>query len=64
MKEKFIKFFQDKSLGKKSPCGKLEGKKKKFLRNISKGDIKKGSAKGTEKNGHGWSLSIGLGKIL
>ena len=37
---------------------------KKRMKNISKEEIKKGSAKGKEKNGHGWSLSIGLGKIL
>ena len=65
MKKKFIQFFQDRVLAKKkAPAGRRTAKKKKFLKNIGKGDIKKGSAKGTEKNGHGWSLSIGLGKIL
>ena len=49
---------------KKAPAGRRTAKKNKFFENIGKGDIKKGSAKGTEKNGHGWSLSIGLGKIL
>ena len=44
MKKKFIYFFQDKGFGnKKGPCGKPEGK------NISKGDMKKGSAKGMRK---------------
>ena len=64
--KKFIHFFQDKSLGrkKKAPAGRRTANKKKFLKNIGKGDIKRGSTKGTEKNGHGWSLSIGLGKIL
>ena len=65
MEKKFIQFCQDKSFGKKRPLrdAARPKKKKKFLTNIGKGDIKKGSAKGT-KNGHGWSLSIGLGKIL
>ena len=47
MKQKFIHSFQDKSFGpQKRP---LWDAIKKFLRTISKGDIKKGSAKGTEK---------------
>ena len=68
MRKKFIQFFKIRVLAKKrGPCGKPEGKKK-FLKNISKGDIKK-IKKGLhqrdgKKNGHGWSLSIGLGKIL
>ena len=62
MKKKFILFFQDKSFGqKKAPAGRRTAKKKQFLKNISKGQMKKGPAK---KHGHGWSLSIGLGKIL
>ena len=65
MENKFIQFFKDRVLAKKKgPCGKPEGQKKKFLKNIGKGDMKKGSTKGTGKKGHGWSLSMGLGKIL
>ena len=64
MKKKFIQFFQDRVLAKKRPLRDAARPKKKFLKNIGKGDIKKGSAKGTEKNGHGWSFSIGLCKIL
>ena len=64
MKKKFIQFFKIRVLAKKGPCGKPEGKKK-VLKNIGKGDIKRGSTKGTEKK---WpwmvSLYIGLGKIL
>ena len=57
-RKKFIQFFQDKSFGqKKAPAGRRTAKKR-VLKNISKGDIKKGSTKGTEKNGHGWSLSL------
>ena len=62
MEKKFIQFFQDKSFGqKKAPAGRRTAPPKKFLKNISKGHMKKGPAK---KTGHGWSLSIGLGKIL
>ena len=58
MRKKFIQFFQDKSLGKKkAPAGSRRAKKKKFLKNISKGDIKKASAKGTEKK-RSWMVSI------
>ena len=45
MKKKFIEFFQDKSLGQKNSAGQ----KKKFFENISKGHMKKGSAKGMKK---------------
>ena len=49
-------------LAKKGPCGTPHGQKKKvsllsFLENMSKGDIKKGSAKGTEKK---WSWMVSL----
>ena len=64
MKKNFIQFFKIRVLAKKRPLREAGGQKKQFLKNIGKGDIKKGSTKGTEKNGHGWSLSIGLGKIL
>ena len=68
MNKKSTQFFQDKSLGKKeAPAGSWRAKKK-FLKDISKGHLEKGSAKGMKTNCHGWSLSlslsIGLGKIL
>ena len=37
---------------KKAPAGRRTAQKKKFLKNISKGDMKKGSAKGTKKKSH------------
>ena len=49
MAKKFIHFFKIRVLAKKSPCGTPHGPKKYFLKNISKGDIKKGSTKGAEK---------------
>ena len=57
MKKKFIQIFQDKSFGNKNPAGRRTAKKTKLLRSISKGDMKKGSAKGTEKK---WSWMISL----
>ena len=58
MLKKFIRFFKIKALVKKSPCGKPEDKKKKkFLKNISKGHMKKGPAKGTDKK---WSWMVSL----
>ena len=58
MKKKFIQFFQDRVLAKKRPLrDAARQKKKKFLKNIGKGDIKKGSAKGTEKK---WSWMVSL----
>ena len=48
--KKIIQFFQDRVLAKKRPLrDAARPKKKKFLKNISKGDIKRGTAKGTEK---------------
>ena len=49
MKKKFIQFFQDRVLAKKRPLRDAARPKKKFLKNISKGDMKKGSAKGMKK---------------
>ena len=50
MEEKFIQFFQDRVLAKKGPLRDAGGQNNnKFLKNISKGDIKMGSAKGTEQ---------------
>ena len=57
MKKNFIQFFQDKSFGKKRPLREARGQKKRSLKNISKGDIKKGSTKGTEKK---WSWMVSL----
>ena len=57
MKKKFIQFFQDSVLAKKRPLRDAARPKKKFLKNIGKGDIKKGSAKGTEKK---WSWMVSL----
>ena len=45
-KENYSFFLKMRVFAKKGPCGKPEGKQKKFLKNISKGDLKKGSAKG------------------
>ena len=57
VKKKFIQFFQDRVLAKKkAPAGRRTAKKK-FLKNIGKGDIKKGPAKGTEKK---WSWMVSL----
>ena len=54
----FFQFFSRQSFGqKKAPAGRRTAPKKKFLKNIGKGDIKKGSAKGTEKK---WSLMVSL----
>ena len=45
MEKKFIQFFQDRVLAnKKAPAGRRTAKKK-FLKNISKGGIKRGSTK-------------------
>ena len=51
MGKKFIDFFQDKSFGKKKrPLREAGGQKtKNFLKNISKGHIKMGSANGLKK---------------
>ena len=50
IEKKFIQFFQDKSFWpKQKPLWEAGGQKKKFLKNISKGDMKKGSAKGMKK---------------
>ena len=49
--------FQNRVLAKKRPLRDAARPKKKFLKNISKGDIKKGSAKGTEKK---WSWMVSL----
>ena len=57
MKKKFIHFFQNRVLAKKKTCGTPHGKKNKFLKNIGKGDIKRGSTKGTEKK---WSWMVSL----
>ena len=58
LKKKFIQFFQDRVLAKKkAPAGRRTAKKKKFLKNIGKGDIKRGSTKGTEKK---WSWMVSL----
>ena len=57
MEKKLIQVFQDESLGQKGPCGTPHSQKKKFLKSISKGDIKKGPAKGTEKK---WSWMVSL----
>ena len=63
MRKKFIQFFKIRVLAKKAPCGKPEGIF--FFEKRKQGVLKKkGSAKGMNKNGHGWSLLIGLGKIL
>ena len=60
MEKKFVQFFQDKSFS-----GKPEGQqKKKFSKNISKGHMKKGSAKGMKKTGHGGSLKVMDGHFL
>ena len=40
-----------------APAGRRTAKKKKFLKNIGKGDIKRGSTKGTEKK---WSWMVSL----
>ena len=56
IKMKLIQFFQDKSFGKKN-LRDAARPKKKFLKNIGKGDIKKGSTKGTEKK---WSWMVSL----
>ena len=51
-------FLKIRVLAKKGPCGTPHGqKKKKFLKNIGKGDMKKGSAKGTELK---WSWMVSL----
>ena len=48
--EKEIYYFFKIEFGqKKAPAGRRTAKKKKFLKNISKGDMKKGSAKGMKK---------------
>ncbi len=58
MKKKFIYFFKIDFLPKKRPRrDAARPKKKKFLKNIGKGDIKKGSTKGTEKK---WSWMVSL----
>ena len=58
MKKKFIHFFKIRIFAqKKGPCGTPHGNKKMFLKNISRGDIIKGSAKGTEKK---WSWMVSL----
>ena len=50
MKKKFVQFFKIRVLAKKkAPAGRLTAKTNKFLKNISKGDMKKGSAKGMKK---------------
>ena len=54
MKMKFIQFFQDRVLAKKRPLRDAARQKKKFLKNISKGDKKRAPQKGRKKNGHGW----------
>ena len=66
MKKEIYSIFQDRVLAKKeAPAGRrTANKQKKFLKNIGKGDIKRAPQKGRKKNGHGWCLSIGLGKIL
>ena len=42
-------FFKIEFWPKKGPCGTPHGQTKKKMKNRSKGDVKKGSAKGTEK---------------
>ena len=65
MKKKFIQFFQDKSLDKKkAPAGSRRAKKREVFEKHRQGGHKKGPRKRDGKNGHGWSLSIGLVKIL
>ena len=45
MKNRFINFFKDKSFGKKEPLREAGGQTKK-KKNLGKGHMKKGSAKG------------------
>ena len=62
MRKRFINFSKIRVLAKKRPLrDAARQKKEKVFENISKGHMKKGPAK---KHGHGWSVSIGLGKIL
>ena len=53
-----IQSFRDRVLAKKKrPLREAGGQKTKFLKNPGKGDIKKGPAKGTEKE---WSWMVSL----
>ena len=57
LKRVLFNLFEIEFWPKKGPCGTPHGQTKKFLKNIGKGDIKKGSAKGTEKK---WSWMVSL----
>ena len=57
MKKKLFNFFKIEFWPKKRPLRDAARPKKKKNENISKGDIKKGSAKGTEKK---WSWMVSL----
>ena len=55
--KKIFNFVKIEFWPKKGPCGTPHGQTKKFLKNIGKGDIKKGSTKGTEKK-RSWMVSL------